>query len=77
MPRVAKAEFSQMVDLRIIRLFKGGWSSPLHCVAIDSCTQCACDYYRLLYNVSKLVRYSIPYIHNVTVISQGMLIFIK
>lgn len=66
-----------MVDLRIIRSFKGNRSSPLHCVAINSCTQCTRHYYRLLNNVSKLGRYFITYIHNVTVILQGMLIFIK
>lgn len=74
---VAKAEFTQMMELGIIRPSKSNWVSPLHLVPKSGGTWRACGDYRALNSVTKPDRYPIPHIHDVTAIIQDRCVFTK
>ncbi|CAE1267091.1 unnamed protein product [Acanthosepion pharaonis] len=74
---VAKAEFTQMMELGIIRPSKSNWASPLHLVPKSGGTWRACGDYRAFNSATKPDRYPIPLIHDVTAIIQDRCIFTK
>ena len=55
--RVAKAEFTQLMEMGIIRLSKSNWASPSHKAPQRGGTWSACGDYRALNSATKPDRY--------------------
>ena len=73
----AKDEFTQLMQMCIIRPSKRNWVFSLHMVPESGSTWRACDDYRALNSTTKPDRYPIPHIHDVTVVIQGKPVFTK
>ena len=74
---VAKAKFTQMMEMSIIRPSNNNWVSPLHMVPKSGDTWHACGDYRPLNSATKPDRYPITNIHYVTVVIQDKSVFTK
>ena len=75
---IAKHEFSDLLDMGIVRRSKSPWASPLHLVPKSTPGQWRpCGDYRALNAITKPDRYCMPYIHAVTSKLHGMKFFSK
>jgi len=61
---IAKREFQKMLELRIVRLSKSSWTSPLHIIPKGKDQWRLCGDYRALNARTILDRYPVRYIHD-------------
>ena len=66
-----------MMKLGIVRPIMSKWASPLHLVSKDPNTCHVCGDYRALNAATKLDRYPVPHIQDITAVAQNNKVFTK
>ena len=73
----AKAEFTKLIDMGIIRPSSSTWASPLHMVKKENGEWRPCGDYRQLNDITTPDRYSIPHVQDFAANLAGKIIFSK